>query len=121
MKFTNNETNLFEPDFINLLSNILIQKNLTNVTELKYNTKYTVNYITNIIIDISTKKNTKFTLHPGLIDYFKVSLYSSFTKQFIKTLIKQQIINPINDSFLNTYIIIGYDIPITVNELTVIC
>jgi len=111
----------FKHEFINLLLNILDSKNLRPVYNLNSNAKYTIDYIADVIVAISQKSYTRFRLPNELATFFNESIYSKYSRTYIKTLIKQHLSTNTDNSFFNTYVVIGYDVPVTIKELVVMC
>lgn len=74
-----------------------------------------------MIIVVSQKSYTRFKLPNDLAIYFGKSIYSKFSRTNLKYLVKQQLSTNIDSSFLETYVVIGHDIPIAIKELVVIC
>jgi hypothetical protein len=103
----------FNTYFINILYQYLLDKNLLSTYKLDKDAKYTINYVLDIILNISSKTYSKYKLPLNIVKYFNLSEYSLFSKNIIKNFIKKQIIKKDN-----TYIIIGVNPTIT--ELTVI-
>jgi len=111
----------FKQDFINLLLTHIDAKLLRNVYNINTNTKYTIDYILDIMIAISSKSYARFRIPTDLAKYFKESEYSKFSRTSLKSLIKTQILYATDNSFFNTYVVIGHDIPVTIKELVVVC
>jgi hypothetical protein len=111
----------YNKEFINILINYIDEHKLYSVYKLNINSKYTINYILDILISLSKNNdNNKYTLPANIISYLKFSQYSLYSKFSIKQFIKNQIIKTNNDNFLKTYIIIGQDNPNIIKELTII-
>ena len=111
----------FKPEFINTLLAILDEKGIRSIYNLNTNAKYSIDYLTDVIIAISQKSYTRYRIPENLANYFKESLYCKFSRTSIKNLVKQQLGSCTNDSFFSTYVVIGYDLPITIRELEVVC
>ena len=114
----------YKLEFINILIYNLTNLGLSNIYKLDKNTKYNIAYISNIIVNISItcgKLINKYIFPHNLSQYLNNYITNrSYSIENIYKLVKTQISN--NDElFINTYIIIGHDIPIIINELTVIC
>jgi hypothetical protein len=111
----------FQHDFINLLLNILDSKGLRAIYNLNHNAKYSIDYIADVIIAISQRSYTRYRIPNDLATYFKESIYSKYSKSYLKNLIKQQLSTSTDNLFFNTYVVIGYDVPVTIKELVVVC
>jgi hypothetical protein len=111
----------FKPEFINILITHLDAKSLRPVYNINPNAKYTVDNIIEIIAAISQKCYTRYRLPGDLARYFKESEYSKFSRTSLKTLVKNQFLTTTDNSFFNTYVVIGYDVPITIKEMVVVC
>ncbi len=117
----------FQQDFINCIINYLnteapqsIKDDITANINIQPNTTYTINNICDILVKISTKKYGRHKLPLSILTFLGLSTYSSYTLYSIKYLVKKQI-NTINDEhFIKTYVVIGYDVPISIKELTVV-
>ncbi len=114
----------FNKNFIDILIKYIDEQKLYLVYKLDNETKYTIDYIFNIIKSLSNNNNNnnnnRLSLPINLINYLKLSQYSLYTKKTIRNFIKQQIIKIENDDFLKTYIVIGHEYPNVIKELTVI-
>jgi hypothetical protein len=116
----------YNNELLNILMNELNKKNPQSKYKISINEKYSVNNIVDIILDISIKDMIYpeyYKLPLELIKYFKGAIYSKYTQKIIIKLVKNNIsinTNVINKLFLNTYIVVGYDVPLKINELTVI-
>lgn len=103
----------FNSYFIDILYKYLQDKNLLSIYKLEKDVKYTINYILEIILNISNKNYARYKLPLNIVKYFNLSEYSLFSKNIIKNFIKKQIIKKDN-----THIIIGVN-PV-IKELTII-
>ena len=104
------------------LLNILIKHiNLNGITaySINLNEKYTINYIYQIIIKISTQYYLKYMLPTDLSAYFNKSSNCKLKPSIIKNLLKSEYYIANNDSFLKTYVVIDHDIHKPIKELTV--
>jgi hypothetical protein len=108
-------------EFINLLLNILDSKGLRTIYNLNCNAKYSIDYIVDVIIAVSQKAYTRFRIPNELATYFNESIYSKYSKTYLKTLIKQQLSTTTDNLFFNTYVVIGHDVPVTIKDLQVVC
>ena len=108
-----NPTIIFNQNLINII-NKYISSNKLNIY-----TAYELSHILNIICSISKEYFTKYILPNDLLLYFNIQEGTKLTKDKIKSYLKQDL-NKYNDEiFLKTYVVIGYDIPVKINELTV--
>lgn len=111
----------FNKEFINVLINILDAKKLSSIYKLTNDKKYTIYYISDIICAISTNTCCYYRIPDELALYLKKSIKIRFTKKNIRAMILEQRINYIiDDTFLNTYVVIGHDIIPKITELNVI-
>jgi len=110
----------YNKDFINILIKYIDEKKLYSIYKLNNETKYTIDYILDIIISISTNNGNRYTMPINMMSYLKLSQYSLYTKKSIRQFIKKQIIDTNNDNFLKTHIVIGHHYPIIIKELTII-
>jgi hypothetical protein len=109
----------FQPELINLLSTILDSKGLRSVYNLIPSAKYSIDYIVDVIIAVSQKTYTRYRIHNDLANLFKESSYSKYSRTSLKSFVKKFLSSQTDNSFFNTYVIIGHDVPVTINELTV--
>lgn len=110
----------FKHDFLNILIDHLNEKGLRSVYNINVDAKYNIDYIVNVITAISNPSYSRFKIPQKLAEYFKESIYTKYSKTSLKSLVKKQLFTSNTDSFFNTYVIIGNDIPITIKELTVV-
>ncbi len=110
----------FNKEFINILINYIDERKLYSLYKLNNDTKYTVDYLLDIVITLSTKNGYKYVLPHNIMNYLKFSHYGLCSKTSIKQFITKQIINIEDDGFLKTYLAIGHNYPIEIKELTVI-
>jgi hypothetical protein len=111
----------FKNDFIEILIRNIDQKNLRAVYNLNSQAKYTIDYIVDVIIAISTKSYTRYKLPADLCNYLNQSQYSKYSRTSIKTVVKEQTYNSSgNNSIFNTYVVIGHDIPVNIKQLNVV-
>ena len=111
----------FQSEFINLLLNILTTQGLRTIYNLNQNAKYSVDYIVDVIIAISQKSYNRYRIPDNLANHLKESPYSKFSRTYIKNLVKLQLTTNTDNTFFNTYVVIGHDIPVTIKELVVMC
>jgi hypothetical protein len=111
----------YKPEFINLLLNILDSKGIRNQYNLNHTAKYNIDYIADVIIAISIKSYTRFRLPNDLAAFLGQSTYSKCSRKYLKSLIKLQLTSNTDSSFFDTYVVIGYDVPVTIKELVVVC
>jgi len=111
----------FKPEFIEILLKYIDAKSLRTIYNLNTQAKYTVDYMVDVIINISSKCYTRYKLPVELCTFLNLSHYSKYSRTSIKTLVKDQIFDNLkNNSIFNTYVVIGHDIPIQLKELNVI-
>ena len=111
----------FKNDFIQILIKNIDTKGLRPIHNLNLQAKYTIDYITDVIIAISTKSYTKYKLPTDLSLYLNQPQYSKYSRLTIKKIIKDQKYDSSENNYIfNTYIVIGHDIPINIKELNVI-
>ena len=110
----------YNTNFINILIKCIDEKKLYSIYKLDNKTKYTIDYILDILISVSKFINNRYSFPVELNIHLNTSNYALHAKKSIKQFIKKQIIDIDNDNFLKTYIVIGYNYPITINELTVV-
>jgi len=97
-----------------------INANLPPILSLNSELKYTIDHITNMIISTSTKYHNRFKLKANIAKYFNKYELSRFSRVNIKSLVKEHILSGKDNLFFSTYVVIGHDIPIKLNELTVV-
>ena len=111
----------FKNDFIEILIRNIDQRGLRAVYNLNSQAKYTIDYIVDVIIAVSTKSYTRYKLPADLSQYLNQSQYSKYSRTSIKTFVKDQTYNSSgNNSIFNTYVVIGHDIPINIKQLNVV-
>jgi hypothetical protein len=113
----------FKPDFIEMLLKQIDIKSMRPIYNLNSQAKYSIDYIVDIIMNISTKSYTRYRLSPELCQFLgpNFSQYGKYSKTAIKQIVKEQIFdNSSNNTIFNTYVIIGHDIPINIKELNVV-
>jgi hypothetical protein len=118
-----NKEHYFKEEFITILINIINSKNLNAIYNIDKNVKYSIEYITDIIITVSNKYGyNKYKLLPELANFLNKSTITRFTRSGIKSIVKSLIIScdKDNTSFINKYVVIGHDIIKHINELNVI-
>jgi len=119
-----NKEHYFKEEFITILINIINSKNLNAIYNIDKNVKYSIEYITDIIITVSNKINwiKKYKLLPELANFLNISTITRFSRSGIKSIVKSLIIScdKDNTSFINKYVVIGHDIIKHINELNVI-
>jgi hypothetical protein len=106
----------YRKEFLNILIDEININSLNNLYKLNSDDKYTIIYILDILLSISTQFINKYKLPDVLSQYLSMSNYRKYTISMLKEIIKNQILQ-YND--YNNYIIIGKEIPIIINELTV--
>ena len=111
----------FQSEFINLLLNILNKQDLRTIYNLNHNAKYSIDYIVDVIIAISQKSYNRYRFPDILANHLKESPYSKFSRTYIKNLVKLQLTTNTDNTFFNTYVVIGHDVPVTIKELVVMC
>lgn len=109
----------FQTEFMNVLISTIKKSNLNYAYNLDLHSKYNVNYICNIIVHLSQKNGNAFKLPYELGKYFNVS--NKISRSFLKSLLNDQIDDKFNDAFIKTYIVVGHNISIPIDNLTVIC
>jgi hypothetical protein len=109
----------YKPEFISLLTEIVKTKHLDNTYNLSPDMKYSINYIYNIIVACADQYSTRYILPVNLCKYFKLHKNSMINKTRIKNCIKHERLMILDDRFLKTYIVIGYDVPINMDKLDV--
>ena len=111
----------FKSEFINILIANINNKGLGSIYNLNTQAKYTVDYIVDILIQISNKSYTRYKLPVDLCTFLGQSQYSKYSRTSIKNFVKDQTFNSSeNNSIFNTYVVIGHDIPINIKQLDVI-
>jgi hypothetical protein len=111
----------FKPEFIEILLKHIDAKSLRTIYNLNTQAKYTIDHMVDVIINISSRCYTRYKLPQDLCIFLNLPHYSKYSKTSIKTLVKDQIFDNLkNNSIFNTYVVIGYDIPIQLKELNVI-
>jgi len=116
----------FNSDFLKIINTLIIEYNLSSkYNEFNSEIRYCIDNIYNVIMELSdfNKYQNRIKLPPKLHNYLKIDNNNIYrlTKLRLKQCIKENIYkdNNVNSQFLNTYIVIGYDVPITIKELTV--
>lgn len=111
----------YKPEFLNIISKHVKDRNFTDVYDINMSRKYSLDYITDVVLAISSSKYNKYKLPTDLAEYFHRSEYIRYTKTSLKDIIKSQQCETSQDNtFFNTYIVIGHDIPISIKELSVV-
>ena len=112
----------FNADFVNIVSNFITQKNLRSVYDINTNTKYTLDKMVEAVCAICNTQYGRLRLPAELCQFMGQSEYQKYSKHGIKNLIKQYMLKTNNtvDSFFTTYVVIGYDVPIPLKELTIV-
>jgi hypothetical protein len=111
----------FNKQFIDILINNIEELKLYSMYRLSNDIKYTIDYIFDIIIAISIKKNYNYMFPTDLNKFLANSNYSIYSKYSIKHIIRRQIIEANNNNnFLKKYIVIGNNYPVIIKDLTII-
>lgn len=111
----------FKSEFIDILVKHIDTNGLRSIYNLNTNTKYTIDYIIDIVLQISTKSYTRYRLPQDLCTYLNQSQYSKYSRTSIKNFVKDLTFSSSeNNSIFNTYVVIGHDIPINIKQLSVI-
>jgi hypothetical protein len=111
----------FNQEFMDIVIQQINSKGLTSVYNIKKDGKYTVNRMIDVVCAISNKTYQRYKLPAALANYLKQSQFARFSKTILKNLIISQQIEATGDnSFFNTYVVIGHDVPIAINELNVV-
>jgi len=110
----------FNPDFLSVLITHINNKHLSPIYTINLNQKYSMEYILVIVNAISTISYNKYKLPDDVSQVLNQSIYAKYSRTSLKQLIRTQIItNTDHEHFLNTYVVIGNDIPVIIKELTV--
>ena len=111
----------FNTDFVNIISNHINQKGLRAIYDINTNTKYTLDKVVEAVVAICTSHYGRLRLPGDLCQFMDRSEYQKYSKHSIKSLVKQYMLktNNSNDTFFTTYVVIGYDVPIPIKELTI--
>lgn len=104
----------FKPEFINILKKYICSNNLYTLVD---GNKYTIMYILDLILTISTKINNRYRLPDNLSEYLLIAPFTKYSIIYIKEIIRKQIVS--DDKILDNYIIIGKEVPEIIDELTV--
>lgn len=111
----------YKPEFLNIIFKHIRDKNLTNVYNINLSSKYSLNYMTDVVIAISTKTYSRYRLPDDIAEYLHKSPFSRFSKTSLKNLIRSQHCDSFKDNtFFSTYVVIGHDVPVSIKELSVI-
>lgn len=111
----------YKPEFLNIILNRIKHLKLTNVYNINLSSKYSIDYMTEVVLAISRKIYNRYRLPADLAEYLHKSPYSRFSKSSLKSIIKSQECKTFKDNtFFNTYIVIGHVVPISIKELSVV-
>ena len=111
----------FKSESIDILEKHIDSKGLRAVYNLNVNTKYTIDYIVDVVLQISNKSYTRYKLPLDLCTYLNQSQYSKYSRTSIKNFVRDlTFTGSENNSIFNTYVIIGHDIPVNIKQLNVI-
>lgn len=111
----------FKSDFIEILIRHIDSRGLRSVYNLNANTKYTIDYVVDIVLQISNKSYTRYKLPQDLCTYLNQSQYSKYSRTSIKNFVKDLTFSGSeNNSIFNTYVVIGHDIPVNIKQLNVV-
>jgi len=113
----------FNEQFLNIINSLIVEKNL-NSKYIEFNSqiKYKLETIYNVIVELSNNYCGSIKLPESLDSYLRNNNSYSYrlTKAKLRQLIKNEIYkNSNNSDFLNTYVVIGHDIPVNIKQLTV--
>jgi len=110
----------FNKNFIDVLTKIVDDKQLSSIYKLNANIKYSVEYIHKIICNISIVRYRRIIINQSLIIYFNISQYTHVTATSLRKYIKNQI-TKVTDitTFVKTYIVLNHNYPNAIKELTV--
>lgn len=110
---------IYKTEFMNILIDNINIKGLKTIYNINKDGKYNINYILDILINISKAySNLNYEIPNNLSQYLSKSIYTKYKVAKLKEIIKTQILCNNNDIF-NNYVIIGNNTPIIIKELTV--
>jgi hypothetical protein len=112
----------FDNEFVKVLASNISAKNLKTLYDINTNTKYTLDYMVEALAAVCNNHYGRLRLPQNLSEFMHQSEYQKYSKHKLKTLIKQYMLktNNSNNSFFNTYVVIGYDVPVPITELHIV-